>query len=317
MTGSAARVALDRRTLLRTTGAGVLASVLGGCGTDPVVDTLRIACGEPRGIYIEFGRLLGRVAVDTGIARSFEAQVTEGSLENVDRVLDGRADVGLTLADSADGREGLAAIGRVYQNYLQVVVRDDGPVRTVRDLAGLPVSLGAPGSGTAATATTVFTALGLLAPSATRPLQRRALRLDAATDALASGDIAALVFSSGIPIPALRDVVDSVRVLSLRDAYDRLPTRLRGVITPATIPARTYATATPTPTLGVANLLVTRRSASRDLAHDLAALCVRAARELVPAATTGVQYLSPDTLVDTGSVQLHPGAERAYVEARG
>ena len=76
---------------------------------------------------------------------------TEGSVENLALLRSADADMGLALADvterdRATGPIGTApqAVARVYENYLQVVVRDAAPVRQLADLEGLRVSIGPP-----------------------------------------------------------------------------------------------------------------------------------------------------------------------------
>src|SRR5690606_13125999 len=113
---------------------------------------MRIAAGEPGGFYVEFARLL---------ARTLDARVlnTTGSRQKITAVNSGRATLGLSLSDVAEAAVAgdapfdrplhLRAIGRVYENYMQLVVAADTPIRSVDDLAGRPISLGAEGSGAA------------------------------------------------------------------------------------------------------------------------------------------------------------------------
>ncbi|QIM15747.1 hypothetical protein G7067_03890 [Leucobacter insecticola] len=73
----------------------------------------------------------------------------------------------------------------------------------------------------------------------------------------------------------------------------------------------------PTPTLGIPNLLL----ASSKLADDVVKLIVDAlvfdARGLVPKGSVGAQFLTPVSLIDTGTVPLHPAARDRYRELYG
>jgi TRAP transporter TAXI family solute receptor len=90
---------------------------------------------------------------------------------NVEAVHAGRANLGLVLADVAGAVVAgawpfptpvpLRALGRVYENYLQLLVRADGPIRSVDDLSGRRVSLGAAGSGAAVTGARLVRTAGL------------------------------------------------------------------------------------------------------------------------------------------------------------
>lgn len=121
-------------------------AVLAGC-TARLDRPLRIAAGEPDGFYVEFARLLA-ARLDAG----GEVLETGGSVRNLELVRQGKADLGLALADVA-ADSGLRAIGRVYENYRQLVVPAERPVRTVADLAGARLSLGAGGPAPPCSAT--------------------------------------------------------------------------------------------------------------------------------------------------------------------
>ncbi|MCT7294505.1 ABC transporter substrate-binding protein, partial [Rhodococcus sp. PAE-6] len=76
---------------------------------------------------------------------------TPGSVTNLSAQTPGNAELALTLTDVAvrahDEGARVTAIGRVYENYMQLAVRADSPIRTIAQLRGARISLGAPGSG--------------------------------------------------------------------------------------------------------------------------------------------------------------------------
>ncbi|EOD57237.1 TAXI family TRAP transporter solute-binding subunit, partial [Amycolatopsis vancoresmycina] len=143
---------LTRRTAL----LGGLGLALTGCSArgyrGPERD-VTIAAGERGGFYLAFAELLAAELSRAEPRLPAKAVPTEASVANVDLVRRGQADLGLVLADVAQtavrgdapfaGKVPLLALGRVYENYLQLVVLADGPVRRLADLAGRPVSLGA------------------------------------------------------------------------------------------------------------------------------------------------------------------------------
>ena len=311
-----------RRVVLRAalaSVAGLAAVTAGGCTAEGTLDRLDIACGEPGGTYIQFGRLLGDAAVADGLARSSSALVTAGSVDNLARLRTGSAGLAMCLADSArESSWSPVAIGRVYQNYLQVVVPARGRITTVEQLRGHAVSIGATSSGTAATTRRVFGALGLL-DRGSRRVEVHELALAEAIGRLRAGTLAALVFSSGIPIPALTAVAPQlpVRLLDLSDVFDRLTPAQREVYVRTTVPAATYDMPADVTTVGVANLLLARPDLPEDTAARLVDVVLDRARELVPPPSTGIQYLTQQTLVDTFPIALHPGAARRYRELHG
>ena len=309
---------LPRRTLLRAAplALGVLAAGCGTGATPPVV----VAAGEPGGFYVEFADLLVRQLQARGIPASVAE--TGGSVDNVGRVGDGSGALGLVLADIAlSAREGdgpfpgpvdLRALGRVYENYMQLVVRAEDAIDDVADLAGHPVSLGAPGSGASVFGDRLLAAADVAAVVTRLPLRE-------AVTALETGAVDALLWSGGIPTPALAElsVRRAVRLVPLARHLPRLRAEHGSVYRPVTVPHGAYGTQAAVPTVGVANLLVATATLPNGLADAVARTLVGAAPALVPASALGTQYLDQRSLIGTGDVPLHPGAAGAYRELHG
>ncbi|TDV43142.1 hypothetical protein CLV71_11676 [Actinophytocola oryzae] len=315
---------ITRRATLRL-GLGLTAAAVTGCATGEYGGPprgVRIAAGEPGGFYIEFARLLARQLTAAEPALGVEVVATGGSVANLDLVETGRADLGLTLADVATSANAgsapfhravpLRAIGRVYENYAQLVVPVDGPVRTVRDLADAHVSLGANGSGAAVFGDRLLAATGVAVRADHHPLT-------VATAELATGAIDALLWSGGVPTPALRDL-DAIRPVRLLDLAAELPLLQAAhgpVYEEVTVPDGGYGHPGAIATIGVPNLLVTTPDLPADIAAAVATVLVRGAPHLVPGQALGTQYLDQRSLVVTGDVPLHPGAATAYQDLRG
>jgi TRAP transporter TAXI family solute receptor len=306
----------SRRTLVR---ALLAAPLVAGC-TSGAADPLVLAAGEPGGFYVEFGELL---AATLGAARLPVTVVgTGGSVENIEQLRDGAAALGLALTDIAlaarNGEEPfrapvpLLAIGRVYENYMQLVVRAEDTATGTADLAGRPVSLGAVGSGAAVFGDRLLAAAGIAADVTRRPLRD-------AVAALESGSADALLWSGGVPTPALAELAARrpVRLLPLAEHLPQLRSRHGGVYGPVTVPGDAYGPAGPVPTVGVANLLVCTPALPADTAGAVAHTIVAAAPELVPESALGTQYLDQRSLIGTGEIPLHPGAVAAYRDLHG
>ena len=114
---------------------------------------LSISTGAEGGVYFVYGGGLATL-IDEHL-KGYEAttEVSTGSLENLNRVASGHSDLTLALADAAsDAVRGtgsferplpVQALARLYANYTQVVVDAGAGARTVPDLKGKRVSLGA------------------------------------------------------------------------------------------------------------------------------------------------------------------------------
>lgn len=299
--------------------AGVAAGAVGLAGCSPAPPrSLVLGCGEPGGSYLQFGELLSAVAHDAG-GVEITALATEGSVENLALLEGGRVDLALSLADSAAAapRDDLVAIGRVYQNYLQCIVRaGDGPT-ALADLSGRIVSLGAAGSGAAATARRLLDATGLTSAPQPPLTIERPFR-DAVTD-LEQGRIDALFWSGGVPTPQIADLAARLPIRVL-DTTPALPALLRAypdAYVATTIPAGVYGAEEAVPAIGVANLLLAHPALEDDLARGLVDVLIDDAARLVPPGSLGIQFLTPASLIDTLPVPLHEAAERRYRERYG
>ena len=287
---------MKRRTFLLT----VLA--LTACGTSEPSGTITIAGGEPGGFYNDFAALLSRLSPSPLTISPLQ---TGGSADNLKHLRERTADLGLTLSDSAHLEQGIVALGRVYENYLQLVVLADSPYRTPADLIGKPVSLGAAGSGAALQGERL--ALGV---------KEEHYPLRNAIDALKAGEIAALLWSGGVPTPELNKA-SGIRLLPLDSFLPRLRQDYGKVYERVDVRMGVYGSTADVPTIGTPNLLVCRPDLSDEYASAVVRLLIAKAAQLVPDQALGTQYLDVRSLIDTGEVPLHPGAATEYRRLHG
>ncbi|WP_433273091.1 TAXI family TRAP transporter solute-binding subunit [Actinosynnema sp. CS-041913] len=295
---------MNRRTFL-------LALLATGCTSGGPGGELRIAGGEKGGMYYDFATLLA-----TQLQPDLHGHVveTQGSLANLDLLRSGDVQVALTLADAArvaDPALELRALGRVYENYLQLVVRADDPARRVADLAGRTVSLGAAGSGASLSGERMLVTAGL-----DNSVRVAHLRLAEAAQALVDKRIDALLWSGGVPTPVLAQLA-GIRLLPLAELLDGLRTAHGSVYEQVPVPVGVYGAAREVPTIGVANLLVCRASLPDEVAAAVTRTLVNEAAALVPEQALGTQFLDVRSLIGTAGLPLHPGAAVAYRDLHG
>jgi TRAP transporter TAXI family solute receptor len=304
---------------------GGLATLLAGCASttyDGEERTVTIAAGESGGFYLAFAELLAQQLSRAEPRLHCTAVATEASVANVGLLQTGGADLALSLADVAQtafaGSDpfprpvGLAALGRVYENYLQLVVRADSGIRTLADLAGRPISLGAGGSGAAL--------LGeRLLRKADLTVDAQHLLLAEAIASLRDKRIDALLWSGGIPTPAIAELntVTPIRLLPLGTVLPALRATHGSVYEQVQVPAAAYRGVGELPTIGVANLLVCSPALPDSVAAAVVRVLVNRAADLVPGQAIGTQFLDVRTLIGTGSLPLHPGAASTYRSLHG
>lgn len=281
---------------------------------------LRIATGNRGGVYYAYGEGLAKLAnrelpgVDATVIE------TSGSIENLERVADGGAELAFTLADSAaqmagqpvDEERALVALARIYDNDVQVVVRADGPIEVIADLRGARVSTGAPRSGTELTALRLLEVAGLAGA-----VQQRQMTLTDSVEALERHEIDAFVWSGGLPTEAVAKLAEAVpiRLLDIDELVPQMRRQYGDLYFETSIPVSTYGLDQPVGTMAVPNYLVVSESMPEALAYQLTKLLFEHQAELV---TTHPEALPLNlrSAIATYPLPLHPGAQRYYREAR-
>ncbi|MGW5516816.1 TAXI family TRAP transporter solute-binding subunit [Nocardia africana] len=306
MTGREALVrrGISRRGFL----ALAVAAGVAGCGPSGHGVTVRLASGEVGGFYHAFAGLLCSAAAEAGEVR-IERVTTSGSQDNLALLARGEVDAALALADSVrDSADQVFALGRVYENYLQLVVRADSPIGSVADLRGARVSLGAEGSGAALTGERILRVAGL-DPTGDVAIAHRPLAQ--AVYALTSGEADALLWAGGVPTARL-SVPSRMRLVDMGDLAAPMRDRFGPVYDRVAIPADAYPGGVSVNTIGVANLLLAASSMPEKVAAAMVELLVWHADALVPTEAAGTQFLDGRSLISTGPIPLHPGAAAVY-----
>lgn len=320
---------LPRRNVLRAGFAagwsGLLLPALSACTPTDRPGTVTVAGGEPGGFYLEFAELLAASLQRHGVAGQATALTTGGSLDNLEYLLTGKATFAVALADSAAQRTavgdaaavGLSAVGKVYENYVHCVVRQDSGIRDIGALSGRTVAVGEPGSGTSLTTPRLLEAAGL--GTAAGGVTVLSLGLNEGLAALQDGTVEALFWSGGVPTAAIAAAHDDVGLgfLDLSPLLPALRAKYGVFYDRVLIPAGAYAGVPAVWTVGVANLLLCRSDLDAQTVKRTVELLVGHAGELIPRSSLGVQFLSPESLINTAGLPLHPGAAAAYRELHG
>lgn len=154
--------------------------------------------------------------VGNSIARLFSKQMkgivalaepTAGSMANIEYLRRNQIDMALIQSDVAwlaytgshnfpggKFRE-LRILASLYSEMIQVIVREDSEIRTIRDLRGKKIAVGDKESGSAASIVTVLEAAGLQAQDYTIVYER----FTRATELLGDGYVDAVYYAGGVP----------------------------------------------------------------------------------------------------------------------
>lgn len=305
---------MRRRTLLKS--IAVLPLVAAGCAGG-ASHAYRIATGEPGGFQAEFAKLLSAAMADS--RTHLQPMNTSGSVRNIELLERGNVDFGLSLGDVAAATGGpLRAVGRVYENYVQLAVPADSDIKAFADLRGRRVSLGARGSGTEWTGRRVLAAAGLTPAD----VEITPVSLTNVLESLETGTVAAAMWAGGVPTPSAiprpgYGPPAGIRLLDLSAELTVLRQRYGPLYEPVAVPAGMYGTRTETATIGVPSVLLTTATTPDAAVTAVVDALVDDASQLIPKGTVGVQFLDTQTLIQVYGLTLHPAAAAAYRRHHG
>ncbi|WP_149180287.1 TAXI family TRAP transporter solute-binding subunit [Streptomyces sp. TRM49041] len=280
--------------------------------------------GVKTGVYQRYGQLL-KEAIGRNLPEvTTTLRDSEGSQQNLARVVSGEADYTIAAADAVatyvqedrPGADTLRGCTRLYDDYVQLVVPKESAVRSARDLRGLRVGVGQEGSGVRLLADRLLLAAGLDPAKDIRPVPAG---IDTMPGLVEKGRLDAFFWSGGLPtnavlrlserfpvrlVPLEEELVDTVHSEGGPSRYYRS----------AVIPADAYPLAQdgkPVETVAVANLLVTTDGMDAALTEGITRTVIRSrdriGREVHPA-----QLVDLRTAIYTDPLPLHEGARRYY-----
>lgn len=219
--------------------------ILNGCNSE--IKSVRFGSGNKGGVYHQFAENFSR-QFNQGSAINklkIEVKTTSGTQANIRLMEEGFLDLAIVQSDVLQSflmrtrmRHPIAAVAALYTESIQIVVLDEGEIKTVADLQGKRISVGEEESGIARNAEIILNAYGI----PYEKIQRKNLSLEAAAKALESGEIDAFFCTAGIPTPSINELArhKKVRLLSLDSSdVDRI-LNLHEDLVYSEIPAGTY-----------------------------------------------------------------------------
>ncbi|MBU6464414.1 MAG: TAXI family TRAP transporter solute-binding subunit [Bradyrhizobium sp.] len=284
---------------------------------------VNVLTGGTSGVYYPLGLAIAKIFSDKLPNVKTQVQATKASVENLILLQQGRGEIAFALGDSLkaawDGDEEagfktrldkLRTIGAIYPNYIQIVATADSGIKTLADLKGKRLSVGAPKSGTELNSRAILAAAGL----SYKDLRKvEYLPFAESVDLMKNRQLDATLQSAGLGVASLKDLstaTDTV-VVSVPKA---LVDKIGPPFTSMEIPANTYAgQEKDVPTAAVINYLVTSTAVSDDLAYQMTKLIFESLPELANAHAAG-KDIKLETAAMGSPIPLHPGAIRYYKE---
>ena len=285
---------------------------------------VNILTGGQSGVYYPLGVALSQIYGKAIPNVKSTAQVTKASAENLNLLQAGRGELAFTLGDAlSDAWKGdeeagfktplkkLRGLSATYNNYIQIVASADSGIKTLADLKGKRVSVGAAKSGTELNARAIFKAAGLSYKDLSKV---EYLPFGESVELIKNRQLDATLQSAGLGVASIRDLATSVKIVVVAIPADVVAKVGDPAYQPAVIPANTYEGQTAdVATAAIPNFLVTQADVSNDLAYQMAKALYENLDTLY-AAHNAAKAIKRENAVKGMPVPLHPGAERYYKE---
>lgn len=293
---------------------------LAACGASTTKMTM--GTGGSAGTYYGYGGVLGQyIKNKAGIDVTVVA--TDGSKANIQGIAAGDYQLGTVQSDvmayawagsrsfeSNGAINSFRVVGGLYAEAVQLITMDPN-IKSVADLAGKSVSIGAPGSGTYFNAMDVLGAAGLTEADIKPQYQSFA----DSTDALKDGKIDAAFIVAGAPTTAVTDLATTkdVNLVSLDAEHVAALLASSPYYTECTIPAATYGLDADVTTVGVGAVVLVRDDVSEDAVY---ALCADIFDNAASLTDTHAKYgeVTLEYAASMTSVPYHAGAVKYFAE---
>ncbi len=309
---------LTRRTL-------ILASVvaLTAAGEARAQQFVNVLTGGTAGVYYPLGVALSKIYGDKIPNVQVSVQSTKASVENLNLLQAGKGEIAFTLGDSliaawkGDAEAGFKApldklrgIAAIYPNYVQIVASKESGIRTLADLKGKRLSVGAPRSGTELNARAILAAAGLSYADLGKV---EYLPFAESVELMKNRQLDASLQSAGLGVASIRDLATSIAI-QLVAVPPEIVAKIGDPFRPGVIPAGTYTgQETDVPTATIPNFLVTHSGVSEELAYAMTKELFANLDQLAAAHAEG-RKIRLESALEGMPVPLHPGAERFYRE---
>jgi TRAP transporter TAXI family solute receptor len=287
---------------------------------------LSIATGGTGGVYYPLGGGLAAMISKHIPNTEATAEVTTASIDNVKLLHGNRIGMAFSLPDTAwDGFSGqlkglkekanIRALMALYSNFMHFVAADGTGIKSIPDLKGKRVSIGAPGSGTELKGLRVMEAYGLT-PKDFKSQDR--LGVAESAGAMKDRKLDAFIWDGGLPTGAILDLAATpgikINLIPHGDAVGKMVSKYGPLYFVANIAKGVYkGIDEDIPVAGATNLLIVNEKMDENLAYQITKLVLEHTADLVAVHKAATEISLKNAVVGS-PIPFHPGALRYYKE---
>ncbi len=315
-----------KKVILTTLALLLLITILTGCGSETKETYISIATGGPAGTYYPLGGALAKIFNDNIEGVNANVQSTGASVENVGLIAKGEAEIAFVQNDityyaisgteNFEGKEkvtNLRGMAMLYPEVVQVIATEDSGIKSIEDLRGKRVAIGAPGSGVEANARQVLGVHGMTYDDLGKADY---LSFNEAAEQLKNKQIDAAFITAGIPTSAVTEVAQTTNIVVVPIESGKIEGLNKDYpfYTEVVIPANTYGgQSSDITTAAVMAMLVVPENLDEDLVYNLTKQMFENRQVIIDTHSRG-NDITLETALKGMPIELHPGAKKYYDE---
>jgi hypothetical protein len=306
--------------------AALAATLATGVAEAQQAKQLSIATGGTGGVYYPLAGGFGSIIAKELPGVTATAQVTGGSVANLQLISTGKADLCFTQVDAAwDAVSGtgkfpsklnIRSLVVMYPNHMQVVTVEGTGIGKVEDMKGKRISTGAPGSATEVFAFRVLEAAGI---DPEKDIKKERLSVAESVNALKDKKIDAFFFVAGLPTASVTDLASTpntkIKVLEIAQYTQKMNAKYGPLYAEAVIPKETYkGMDADVKNITVWNVMAVMDNFPEDMAYNLTKIMLEKRDELAKVHAEGANIKPELQSIKRSGIPFHPGALRYFKE---
>jgi len=257
------------------------------------------------------------------------AEVTGGSVDNLNLIASGKPYVGFSMVDAAldaskgkDKFEGrpvnLRTLLVLYPNRMHVVTTEATGIKKMSDLKGKRIATGSAGSATEVMSIRLLEAAGL---DPNKDVTRERLSVAESVNAIKDRKIEAFFWVGGLPTAAVTDLANTpgtkIRMIDHANAVAAMNKKYGNLYYADTIPKATYSgMAADNKMASVANILLVNANMPDDQAYKIVKAVFDHQKDLIAVHQEYANVTIAGQKQASTPIDFHPGAVK-YIQEKG